>query len=93
MITTSFWVAVLYALFFPHKDMRWFVLGLAGGLVSLFVAHLVAGRLIPAPIREGLIHPAAGESVRPAGLIEPGAGDGHNSSIINRLMMFHGPFL
>jgi hypothetical protein len=67
MITTSFWVAVLYALFFPHKDMRWFVLGLAGGLVSLFVAHLVAGRLIPAPIREGLIHPAAGESVRPRG--------------------------
>jgi len=67
MITTSFWVAVLYALFFPHKDMRWFVLGLAGGLVSLFVAHLVAGRLIPAPIREGLIQPVAGESVRPRG--------------------------
>lgn len=59
MITTSFWVLVLYALFFPHKDMRWFVLALAGGMVSLFLAHLVTGRLIPAPIREGLIHPTA----------------------------------
>ena len=28
MLTTSFWVLVLYALFYPHKDMRWFVLGL-----------------------------------------------------------------
>ena len=67
MITTSFWVLVLYALFFPHRDMRWFVLALAGGLVSLFLAHLVAGRLIPAPIREGLIHPSSTGVGRPRG--------------------------
>lgn len=56
MITTSFWVLVLYALFYPQADMRWLVLALAGGLVTLFLAHLVAGRLIPAPIHEGPTH-------------------------------------
>ena len=53
MITTSFWVLVLYALFYPSADMRWFVLALAGGLVFVYLLHLVAGRLVPAPIREG----------------------------------------
>lgn len=52
MITTSFWVLVLYALFYPQKDMRWFVLALGGGLIFIFLAHLIAGRLIPAPIYE-----------------------------------------
>ena len=56
MLTTSFWVLVLYALFYPHKDMRWFVLGLGGGLVATFLLHLFAGRLIPAPIHEGPMH-------------------------------------
>ncbi len=56
MLTTSFWVLVLYALFYPHKDMRWFVLGLGGGLVAIFLLHLFAGRLIPAPIHEGPMH-------------------------------------
>lgn len=59
MLTTSFWVLVLYALFYPHADMRWFVLGIAGGLVTMFLLHLLAGRLIPAPIREGQTHPAS----------------------------------
>jgi hypothetical protein len=58
MITTSFWVLVLYALFYPRTDMRWFVLTLAGGLVLVFLAHLLAGRLVPAPIREGQTQPA-----------------------------------
>jgi len=58
MITTSFWLLVLYALFYPHVDMRWFVLGLAGGLMVVFLLHLLAGRLIPAPIHEGQTHPA-----------------------------------
>jgi len=53
MITTTFWVLVLYALYYPQMDMRWFVLGLAGGLMLLFLFHLLAGRLIPAPIHEG----------------------------------------
>jgi uncharacterized protein YhhL (DUF1145 family) len=52
ILTTSFWVLVLYALFYPHTDMRWFVLGLAGGLLVIFLLHLMAGRLVPAPIRE-----------------------------------------
>jgi hypothetical protein len=65
MITTSFWVLVLYALFYPHKDMRWFVLALAGGLLAMFLLHLIAGRLIPAPIREGQIHPAAAGDLQP----------------------------
>ncbi len=58
MITTSFWVLVLFALFYPHKDMKWFVLGLGGSLFLVFLAHLVAGRLIPAPILEGQVHRA-----------------------------------
>jgi hypothetical protein len=58
MITTSFWVLVLYALFYPQTDMRWFVLGLAGGLMLVFLVHLVAGRLIPAPLHEAPTHPA-----------------------------------
>jgi hypothetical protein len=57
ILTTSFWVLVLYALFYPHTDMRWFVLGLAGGLMLMFLLHLLAGRLVPAPIHEGRIHP------------------------------------
>jgi len=58
MLTTTFWVLVLYALFYPQADMRWFVLGFVGILMSLFLLHLIAGRLIPAPIREGQTHPA-----------------------------------
>lgn len=58
ILTTCFWVLVLYALFYPHVDMRWFILGLAGGLTVLFLLHLLAGRLVPAPIREGQVHPA-----------------------------------
>jgi uncharacterized protein YhhL (DUF1145 family) len=57
ILTTSFWVLVLYALFYPHTDMRWFVLGLAGGLILVFLLHLLAGRLVPAPIHEGHIYP------------------------------------
>lgn len=60
-ITTSFWVLVLYALFHPEADMHRFVLAFAGGLLFLFLAHLVAGRLIPAPIYEGSTHRATGE--------------------------------
>jgi uncharacterized protein YhhL (DUF1145 family) len=56
-LTTSFWVLVLYALFYPHTDMRWFVLGLAGGLVVMFLLHFLAGRLVPAPIHERLARP------------------------------------
>ena len=56
ILTTSFWVLVLYALFYPATDMRWFVLSLAGGLAALFLLHLLAGRLIPAPIRGGVTH-------------------------------------
>jgi hypothetical protein len=58
MLTTSFWVLVLYALFYPHTDMRWSVLAISGGLVAVFLFHLFAGRLIPAPIHEGQTHPA-----------------------------------
>ena len=57
VLTTSFWVLVFYALFYPQTDMRVFVLGLAGGLGIVFLVHLFTGRLIPAPIREGQIHP------------------------------------
>lgn len=57
-ITTSFWVLVLYALFYPQTDMRWFVLALAAALVLVFLVHLLAGRLIPAPIREQPTHPS-----------------------------------
>ncbi|HXX16631.1 MAG TPA: hypothetical protein VEJ47_17150 [Candidatus Eremiobacteraceae bacterium] len=56
MITTSFWVLVLYALYYPQTDMKWSVLGLAGGLALLFLLHFLAGRLIPAPIHEGQTH-------------------------------------
>ncbi len=59
VLTTSFWVLVLYALFYPHTDMRWFVLEFAGGLMLVFLLHLLAGRLIPAPIHEGQTHPAS----------------------------------
>jgi hypothetical protein len=38
--------------------MRWFVLELVGGLMLVFLFHLLAGRLIPAPIHEGHSHPA-----------------------------------
>jgi hypothetical protein len=57
-LTTCFWVLVLYALFYPRADMRWFVLGMAGGLMLLFLLHLLAGRLVPAPIQEGRTLPA-----------------------------------
>ena len=53
ILTTCFLILVLYALFYPHADMRWFVIGLAGGLMVIFLLHLLAGRLIPAPIHEG----------------------------------------
>jgi hypothetical protein len=56
MLTTFFWVLVLYALFHPHNTMRSFVLAFAGGLVVVFLAHLLAGRLVPAPIYEGQTH-------------------------------------
>ncbi len=59
VLTTSFWVLVLYALFYPHTDMRWFVLGFAGGLILVFLLHLLSGRLIHAPIHEGQTHTAA----------------------------------
>jgi len=49
---------VLYALFYPQTDMRWFVLELVGGLMLVFLFHLLAGRLIPAPIHEGHSHPS-----------------------------------
>jgi hypothetical protein len=58
VLTTSFWVLVLYALFYPGTDMKWFVLALAGGLTGVFALHFLAGRLIPAPIHEGQTHPA-----------------------------------
>jgi len=64
VLTTSFWVLVLYALFYPHTDMRWFVLGLAGGLMVVFLLHLLAGRLIPAPIHEGQTHPAPADDAQ-----------------------------
>ena len=56
VLTTTFWVLVFYALFYPNTDMRWMVLQLAGGLILVFLFHLVVGRLIPAPILEGLAH-------------------------------------
>ncbi len=56
ILTTSFWVLVFYALFYPRTDMRWFVLGLAGVLMVIFLLHLLAGRLVPAPIHEGPTH-------------------------------------
>ena len=67
MITTSFWVLVLYALFYPNTDMRTFVLAFAGGLMFLFLSHLVAGRLIPAPIFEAPTHPHAPDAQAPRG--------------------------
>ena len=57
ILTTSFWILVLYALFYPHTDMRWLVLGLAGGLTLTFVLHLLAGRLVPAPLHEAPTRP------------------------------------
>jgi hypothetical protein len=53
ILTTSFWVLVLYALYYPRTDMRSLVLGLAGVLLLIFLLHLLAGRLVPAPIHEG----------------------------------------
>jgi len=62
LLSTSFWVFVLYALFYPHADLRWFVLGLGGGLMVLFLFHLLAGRLIPAPIHEAPTHSPAADN-------------------------------
>ena len=59
ILTTSFWILVLYALYYPQTDMKVFVLGLAGGLMVVFLLHFLAGRLIPAPIYEGQTHPAS----------------------------------
>ena len=59
MLTTSFWILVLYALYYPLADMKLFVLGLAGGLMAVFLLHFLAGRLIPAPIYEGQTHPGS----------------------------------
>jgi hypothetical protein len=73
VLTTSFWVLVLYALFYPHTDMRWFVLEFAGGLVLVFLLHLFAGRLIPAPIHEGQTHLAPAGDPQPDG----NRGQGH----------------
>jgi hypothetical protein len=64
ILTTSFWVLVLYALFYPRTDMRWFVLGFAGGLMLIFLIHLVAGRLVPAPIQEAPMVSAVGGAKR-----------------------------
>lgn len=58
LLTTSFWILVLYALYYPQADMRFFVLGLAGSLAGVFLLHLLAGRLIPAPIHHGQTHPS-----------------------------------
>jgi hypothetical protein len=69
LLTTLFWVLVLYALFHPHYTMRTFVLAFAGGLVALFLIHLLAGRLIPAPIREGQTHLVVDAESRPPGLL------------------------
>lgn len=55
MLTTTFWILVLYALFYPQTDMRWFILALGGTLVLIFLLHLITGRLVPAPIREGQV--------------------------------------
>ena len=63
ILTTCFWVLVLYTLFHPHADLRWFVLGVAGGLILVFLFHLIAGRLVPAPVYEAPIHSTrAGDS-------------------------------
>ena len=54
VLTTCFWLAVLYALFHPHTDMRWFVSDFAGALVIVFLGTFRgwdAGRL--APVHEG----------------------------------------
>lgn len=59
VITTCFWLLVLYALFYPHRNMHSILLALAGTLVFIFLLHLVAGRLIPAPLHEAPTHPAA----------------------------------
>ncbi len=67
ILTTSFWVLVLYALFYPHTDMRWFVLGLAGGLMAMFLLHLLAGRLVPAPIHERRAPPTHVENPQSGG--------------------------
>jgi hypothetical protein len=66
MLTTLFWVLVLYALFHPQNTMKAFVLAFAGGLVVLFLAHLFAGRLIPAPIYEGQTRAVQAEGREPA---------------------------
>jgi hypothetical protein len=58
LLTTSFWMLVLYALFYPRSDMKLFVLALADGLALIFLLHFFAGRLIPAPIHAGQTHPA-----------------------------------
>jgi uncharacterized protein YhhL (DUF1145 family) len=61
ILTTSFWVLVLFALFHPRTDMRWFVFAVGGGLMLVFLLHLFAGRLVPAPLHEGPIHPTRAE--------------------------------
>jgi len=61
ILTTFFWVLVLYALFNPHANMRWLVLGLAGGLMLTFMVHFVAGRLVPAPLHEGPADPGSNQ--------------------------------
>jgi hypothetical protein len=60
VLTTLFWMLVLYALFHPHTDMRGFVMGLGGSLVLVFLLHLLAGRLVPAPIHEARTATAVG---------------------------------
>ena len=65
MLTTTFWVLVLYALFYPQANMQRFVLGLIGFLMLVFLLHLVAGRLIPAPIREAQHHTGTSTALKP----------------------------
>jgi len=53
ILTTCFWVLVLYALFYPHADLRWFVLGLAGGLVLLFLPIFLPDAWFPLRLTKG----------------------------------------
>jgi hypothetical protein len=66
VLTTSFWMLVLYALYYPQTDMRVFVLELAGSLVMVFLFHFFIGRLIPAPIREGQTQSVSAEDSDPS---------------------------
>lgn len=66
MVTTSFWILVLYALFYPQTEMKWFVLAVGGGLALAFLVHFLAGRLVPAPLREAPTRRVVGSEVEVA---------------------------